>query len=89
VNILGQQLTRTEVLSRVGDVSQLGGPIPAVLSDGMANGVRTIDVRSPGGLSFVVIADRALDIGRAEYLGVPLAWRSPVGEVSPAFADQH
>ena len=89
MNVLGQQLTRTEVLARVGDISQLGGPVPGVLTEGMANGVRTIDVRSPGGLSFVVIADRGLDIGRAEYLGVPLAWRSPVGEVSPAFADQH
>ena len=55
----------------------------------MANGVRVISVGSPGGLSFVVVADRCLDIGRAEYLGVPLAWRSPVGEVSPAFADLH
>lgn len=89
MNVLGQELTRTEVLARVGDVSQLGGLVPAVLSDGMANGVRVIDVRSPGGISFVVITDRGLDIGRAEYLGVPLAWRSAVGEVAPAFADQH
>ncbi len=89
MNLLGQELTQAQILSRVGDVSQLGGPVPAVLTDGMANGVRIIDVRSPGGISFVVIADRGLDIGRAEYLGVPLAWRSPVGEVNPAFADQH
>jgi hypothetical protein len=89
VNILGKQLTRQEVMSRIGDISQLGGPIPGVLTEGMANGVRTIDVRSPGGISFVVLLDRGMDIGRAEYLGVPLAWRSPLGEVYPTFAERH
>ncbi len=89
MNLFGQELTREEVLARVGDISQVGGHVPAVLSEGMANGVRTIDVRSPGGISFVVIADRGLDIGRADYRGVPLVWRSPIGEVNPVFADQH
>jgi len=89
VNLFGQELTQDEVLGRVGDISQIGGHVSAVLSDGRANGVRTIDVRSPGGISFTVIADRGLDIGRADYRGIPLAWRSPLGEVSPAFRDQH
>jgi hypothetical protein len=87
VNILGSEMTRREVMSRVGDIAQLGGPVPGVLTDGMANGVRTVDVRSPGGISFVVLLDRGMDIGRAEYRGVPLAWRSPVGEVNPTFAE--
>lgn len=89
MNLFGRELTREEILARVGDISQVGGHVPAVLSEGMANGVRTIDVRSPGGISFVVIADRGLDIGRADYCGVPLVWRSPVGEVNPVFAEQH
>ena len=82
-------MTRTEILARVGDISQLGGPIPNVLSDGVANGTRTIEVRSPGGLSFTVVVDRGLDIGRAEYQGIPLAWRSPVGVVNPMYGRQH
>lgn len=86
MNLFGQELTREEVLARVGDIAQIGGYFPAVLTDGLANGVRTIEVRSPGGLSFAVIADRGLDLGRADYCGVPLVWRSPVGEVNPAFA---
>jgi len=85
VNLLGEQLSRAEVLDRVGDVGQLGGAEPAVLTDGPAAGVRVIQVRSAGGLSFTVIADRALDIGSADYCGVPLAWRSPVGVAHPAF----
>jgi len=85
VNLLGEQLSRAEVLDRVGDVGQLGGAEPAVLTDGTSAGVRVIQVRSAGGLSFTVIADRALDIGTADYCGVPLAWRSPVGVAHPAF----
>ena len=87
MNILGEELTRREVLSHVGDIAQLGGPVPGILTDGMANGVRIVDVRSPGGISFVVLLDRGMDIGRAEYRGFPMAWRSAVGEVNPTFAE--
>jgi hypothetical protein len=35
-------------------------------------------------LRFQVNADRALDITRCDYKGMPLAWRSPAGDVHPA-----
>ena len=58
-----------------------------MLTEGAADGMRVLTVRSPGGLSFVCLPDRGLDVGWADYQGMPLAWRSPVGDVGPAFAE--
>jgi hypothetical protein len=83
----GRELTRTELLDAVGDADQLGGVTAAVFADGPAAGSRMLSVRSPGGLSFVVLPDRGLDLGWADHRGVPLAWRSPAGDVGPAHAE--
>lgn len=87
MRLFDRDLSRQEVLDAVGDADQLGGVTAAVLSDGPAAGSRALTVRSPGGLSFVALPDRGLDIGWADHRGLPLAWRSPVGDVGPAFAE--
>ncbi len=83
----GRDYTKRELLDMVGDADQLGGATPHLLTDGPAHGTRAITVRSPGGLSFVCLPDRGLDLGWADYRSMPLAWRSPVGDVGPAFAE--
>ena len=71
----------------VGDWDQLGGVVASVLDDGAGRGMRQLTVRSPGGLSYVVHVDRAMDVGWADHAGLPLAWASPVGAVHPALTD--
>lgn len=83
----GRRWNRDDLVDRVGDLDQLGGITAATLDDGPAAGLRTLTVCSPGGLSFTCLPDRGLDIGWADWRGTPLAWRSPVGEIAPTFAE--
>ena len=39
--------------------------------------------RTGGGLAFTVLIDRGLDIGPADYKGIPLAWQSGTGAADP------
>jgi hypothetical protein len=73
------------LLSHVGEITQLGGVRMVTQADGPERGVRTADVRSGEGFNFTVLLDRGMDIGPAEYRGIPLAWTSPTGPVAPAF----
>lgn len=83
-----RRYSRTQLLDVVGDIDQLGGVTSQILTDGGGAGSRTLTVQSPGGLSFVCLPDRGLDIGWAEHGGVPLAWRSPVGDLGPTYAER-
>ena len=47
-----------ELLSRVGDLSQVMGAKEYMMMDGKSKGVRTLEVRNGGGLEFTVVEDR-------------------------------
>ncbi len=79
--------TGNEIAAHAGDLSQLAGVRMMTLSDGQEDGVRIADVRTGSGLRFQVTLDRGMDISVADYRGIPLAWRSPVGDVHPSFFD--
>jgi galactose mutarotase-like enzyme len=83
--LFGQQYTRQELLRYVGDVSQVGGVELKTMHNGPERGVRAADFYTGSGLRFSVLIDRGMDIGPAEWRGRPLAWRSPVGAVHPAY----
>jgi hypothetical protein len=83
--LFGKRFTRDEILSHVGDLSQVAGVRLMRLSEGKETDVRVADLRTGSGLRFQVTLDRGMDISMAEYRGIPLAWRSPVGDVHPAF----
>jgi len=83
--IFGREFTRSELLQRVGHISQLAGVRPMRLEDGSEEGVRLIEVRTGSGFRFNVLASRGMDISFAEYKGIPLSWRSCTGDVSPVF----
>src|SRR5438067_9156287 len=80
--LFGQSWTRQALLERVGDVSQLGGARLVTLEEGPESGVSVAELRTGSGLSFSVLAGRGMDIGFAEFRGVPLCWRSSTGEVA-------
>jgi len=85
--LFGKRYTREGLLRYVGDVSQIGGVQLKTLDNGPARGVRTADFYTGSGFRFTVLIDRGMDIGPAEWGGRPLAWRSPVGAVHPAYYD--
>lgn len=84
-HLFGQEYTREALLKRVGDISQLGGIKPIMLTDGKEQGVRGAEFRTGSGFNFTVLIDRALDISTADYCGKSLCWRSSTGDVAPAF----
>ena len=85
MDLYGRFLTGPELRRRVGRLEQVAGVEPLVLDDGPARGVRAVRVRTGSGLSFLVLADRGMDLGAAEYGGVPLSWLSPTGVVAPYY----
>jgi hypothetical protein len=83
----GQSYVRAELLSYVGDISQIAGVTAAELSDGFERGVRIAEVRSGSGFDFTVLIDRGMDIGPASFRGAALGWRSPTTAKAAAFFD--
>jgi hypothetical protein len=88
-NVFGRNLSKSEILKRVGDIEQLAQITSFELKEGNASGVRALDVRNGGGLHFLVVADRGLDITVADISGIPLAIRFHPGEMRPDFHEDH
>ena len=86
--LFGRRWTRSELLKRVGDVSQVGGARLVTLAEGPEAGVAVAEIRTGSGFSFAVLPGRGMDIGFAEYRGMPLCWRSPTGEIASAFYER-
>ena len=85
VSLYGRDLSREELLRRVGHLDQIAGIKPVEAIDGRERGSRMFQVWTGSGLEFTVVAERALDITACRYKGVPLAWHSSVGVTHPAF----
>lgn len=82
-DLYGQSFTRHDLLRRIGRLEQAAGVRLVTLGDGVERGVRVLEFRTGSGFAFDVLIDRALDIGRCEHMGRPLAWVSPVGFAGP------
>ncbi len=83
--IFSKTLTKDSILERVGDIAQICDARLMSFQDGRAEGVKTVEVTTGSGLSFTLVPSRNLDISRASFNGMSLAWQSAVGESSPAF----
>lgn len=83
--LFDRKWTRKQLTERIGDPSQIAWVRPCTLTEGKAKGVAAIDLNPGSGLRFTVLPDRGLDISAADYCGKSLCWRSPTGDVSPAF----
>lgn len=80
--LYGLELSRSNLRLWTGRHEQLFGVDQMILDDGDARGTRVLRVRT-GVLDVDVVADRGFDLGGAFIHGVPVAWISPVGVVSP------
>ena len=54
----------------------------SIVANGRAAGCRAIDLRVEGGIDLRLLPDRGLDVADGWFAGVPLDWRSPVGETA-------
>lgn len=88
MNLYGSDFTSSELLKRVGRLDQAAGVRLVTLGDGLERGVRVLEFRTGSGFVFEVIVDRAFDIGRCEYRGMPIGWESSVGYGGPWYAEQ-
>jgi hypothetical protein len=83
-SLFGRDIAKHDLLMRAGHLSQVAGIRMMTLSDGPEQGVRIADVRTGSGLRFQVTLDRGMDLSVAEYRGIPLAFRTPAGDVHPS-----
>jgi hypothetical protein len=87
LNLYSRNWGRKELARYVGHMDQVAGIKLLEGADGVERGARILQVRTGTGLSFDVLADRALDISSCQYKGMSLTWRSPVGDAHPAYYD--
>lgn len=71
----------------VGDRRQFASVRRIVLDEGAERGVRALLFSTGGGLDFMVLVDRAMDIGTLSHAGRPVAWQAPGGFRSPFLTD--
>jgi len=83
--VFNREWSKAELISRVGQMDQLAGIGLLEVVDGKARGCQMLEVWTGSGLRFQVNAERALDISSCDFKGLPLDWRSPAGDVHPAF----
>ena len=77
------ELTRQDLMRRVGSLAQVGGVELVRHEEGHARGVRSIVFRTGTGLTFSVVPERGLDVGAAEFQGIGLCWLPPKGLAGP------
>lgn len=83
----GKNLSRIEILRRVGDIRQIAQIEPFELMDGNERGVRSVRLQNAAGLALVVAVDRGMSITGLSYQGVPLPFYTGVGVAHPAYSE--
>ena len=88
-HLFGCDYSKTQLLERVGDMTQLASARRAELVEGNERGSDLIEVFNASGLCFSILPGRSLDIASAHYRGMSLCFRSHTGDVGPAFYEPH
>ncbi len=83
--LYGKQWSRAEIQQNIPDMSQVAPIRRSTLREGRAEGVDVVDIATGSGFQFTVLPGRALDISHASYRGIPLCWRTFVGEVAAPY----
>ena len=81
--LYGTQFSKSDLLKRVGDISQIAGATRFEYTEGKAKGTAAIEIKNGSGLRFVVLPDRGMDIGYTECNGIAVSYISKTGVVNP------
>ena len=81
----GKELSKKEILQRVGNLSQLVSVKSYTMDSGRSDGVKAIQVTNGSGLDFTVLEDKCLDIAEIKFKGVNLSFVTKPGIVAPEF----
>jgi hypothetical protein len=87
IEIYKRKWIKRDLARYVGSINQIAGIKPLEAADGIERGGRIFEVWTGSGLSFHILADRALDISASTYKGMSLTWRSSVGDAHPGYFD--
>ena len=68
-------------------MSQLAPMRRSVYREGRAEGVDEVEIATGSGFQFTVLPGRGMDISHASYKGIPLCWRTSVGDAAAAYYD--
>lgn len=85
MKLYGQEWTRRELEERIGRLEQIGGVRRLQATEGLEQGLETVQVRTGAGLEYFVNPSRGLDISLCQFGGAPVSWQSPQGDSAPAF----
>ncbi|TDO94133.1 uncharacterized protein DUF4432 [Halanaerobium saccharolyticum] len=83
MNLFNRDYSIEDLRKYFGSLEQLAGLRKYSFSQGKAKNVEVVEFRTGSGLRFEVLVDRGLDIGLCEFKGIPISFRSSVGEASP------
>lgn len=87
MRIWNKQYGRTELMRYFGTMDNVAGVRRLSFSEGKAKGIEVAEVWTGTGFRFSVLLDKGLDIGTCDFKGIPVALRTPAGEVGPHFYD--
>lgn len=83
MNLFNRDYSKEDLRKYFGSLEQFAGLRKYSFSQGRAKNIEVVEFRTGSGLKFEVLVDRGLDIGLCEFKGIPISFRSAVGEASP------
>ncbi|MDF2614580.1 MAG: hypothetical protein K0S71_2366 [Clostridia bacterium] len=77
--IYDQEISKQELLKKVGNIKQIASITPYEMNEGKAKGIKAFDVSTGGGLDFTVLESKCLDLLNMKFKGVNLSFLSKPG----------
>jgi hypothetical protein len=88
-NIFGNKISKTDLIKKVGSMSNFAYVKPFQYTEGKATGVNGFEISNGTGLDFTVLESKCLDIVSMKYKGMSLNYSPKTGIVSPALSDMN
>ncbi|MCL5073108.1 MAG: aldose 1-epimerase family protein [Actinobacteria bacterium] len=85
MDFFGKKVNKTELLEKIGDMSQLGGISSFEYNDGVSKGIRAFNIKCISGIDVTILEDRGMDISHMFYKSIPINWNSISRETSPFY----
>jgi hypothetical protein len=85
MEIFGKEIAKSDLLRKIGDITQIGEIKSYEFNDGLSKGIRAVDIRNCCGINMTILLDRAIDISFLSYKSIPISFRSKIKETSPEY----